>query len=140
MEESNENTKSAKTDLQTIIIAIVAIVLIAVITIVGLIVSAKYSDSKSRQNNENQIQSIVAKYDSLRAIDMALIAKLTENPKYIPAVKIDEEYMLREVDRWIHNGEPTTLYNMLSDIVNEQKNNAYKQGFKDGYNKGRREQ
>lgn len=139
--------KSERTDLQTTIIAIVAIVLIAIVTIVGLIVSAKYSDSKSQQQHETKIKSIIAKYDSLRAIDMALIAKLQEKkpvvlviPKYIPSVKIDEKYMYKEIDKWIHNGEPTTLYEILADLVNEQRNNAYREGFRDGVNRGRREQ
>ena len=144
--EKSENAKSKRTDLQTTIIALVAIISIVIVTMVGLIFSAKYEDDKSQQNHETQIQSLIATYDSLRKVDMVLIMKLSEKkpvvfiPKYIPSVKIDEKYMYREVDRWIHNGEPTTLYQILANMVNEQKNNAYREGFKEGLKIGRREQ
>ena len=99
-----------------------------------------------QQQHETQIKALISKYDNLRKVDMDLIMKLSEKkpvvlviPKYIPSVKIDEKYMSKEIDKWIHNGEPTTLYEALADMVNKQKNSAYKEGFRDGI-KGRREQ
>lgn len=145
--EKSENAKSKRTDLQTTIIALVAIISIVIVTMVGLIFSAKYEDDKSQQNHETQIQSLISKYDSLRKVDMALIMKLQEKkpvvfiPKYTPTVKIDENYVRDKMGDWIWYGkEPETLCQFVADMVNEQKNNAYKEGFKDGYNKGRREQ
>lgn len=136
--EGSENIKSSKVDWHITILTIVGM-----LSIVFLSIFTWFRFDSVLQQREDKMQSLTSKCDSLRVINMAMVLKLQEKPmvfipKYTPTIKIDENYVRDKMGDWIwYNKEPETLCQWVANMINEQQRNAYWEGFKKGYNKGR---
>lgn len=133
--------------------------IIVTILVVGLAIAAWFCFDYFRQQNESQlqnygtkIQSLIDKYDSLRSLDMAVIAKLSEKkpvvfiPKPSKTSPLTREQVQQRADvayyHWINGDDGRKWHQVAGDILfivsEEYWNKGYREGFKDGYNKGRR--